>query len=157
MNTDGFIFFTKTHKLYVQGVRRAICQRLQSAFGDEWWERGVELALRPEHRESLRNEMERRPSRDLQLFLDASHFGWIIVNHHNEAFSDAFHDTIWTANEIRRLTHLRNEWAHIQDIPLAQARRAAGSMKSILASLRCEEALEIERMSDHLGAQVEDL
>ena len=157
MNTDGYMFFTKTHRLYVQGVRRAICQRLQSAFGDEWWERGVELALLPELRESLRNQVERRPSRDRQHFLDASHFGWIIVNHHNEAFADAFNDTIWAANEIRFLTNLRNEWAHIQGIPLAWARRAADSMKSILASLRCEEALEIERMSNHLSSQVEEL
>ena len=64
MTADEFMFFTETHKLYVQGVRRAICQRLQSAFGDEWWERGVELALRLEQRESLRSQVERRPGRD---------------------------------------------------------------------------------------------
>ena len=92
----------------------------------------------------------------LQLFLDASHFGWVIVNHHNEVFADAFSDTMWTANEVRRLTHLRNEWAHIQDISLPQARRAADSMKGILASLRCEEALEIERMVNDLGVQPEE-
>ena len=157
MTADGFMFFTETHKLYVQGVRRAICQRLQSAFGDEWWERGVELALRPEQRESLRSQVERRPGRDRQLLLDVSHFGWIIVNHHNEVFSDAFRDTLWAANEIRFLTNLRNEWAHVQDIPLTLAKRAADSMKSILASLRCEEALEIERMSDHLDIQPGDM
>ena len=156
MNTDGYMFFTQTHKLYVQGARRAICERLEAAFGKDWWERGVELALRPEHRESLRNEIERRPDRDRRLFLDASHFGWIIVNHHNDVFADAFKDTIWTANEVRRLTNLRNEWAHIQNISLAQARRAADSMKGILASLRCEEALEIERMVNHLGIQPEE-
>ena len=156
MNTDGYMFFTQTHKLYVQGVRRAISERLAVAFGEDWWERGVELALHPEHRESLHNEIQRRPDRDRSLFLDASHFGWIIVNHHNDVFADAFNDTIWTANEVRRLTHLRNEWAHIQDISLAQARRAADSMKGILASLRCEEALEIERMINHLGIQPEE-
>ena len=156
MKTDGYLFFTQTHKLYVQGVRRAICERLEAFFGEDWWERGVELALRPEHRDNLRNEIERRPDRDLKLFLDASHFGWVIVNHHNDVFADAFSDTMWTANEVRRLTHLRNEWAHIQDISLAQARRAAESMKGILAALRCEEALEIERMVNDLGVQPEE-
>ena len=156
MDTAGYLLFTQTHKLYIQGVRRAICNRLEAFFGDDWWERGVELALRPDHREVLRNEVERKPGRDRQFFLDASHFGWIIVNHHNDVFPDAFKDTIWTSNELRRLTYLRNEWAHVQNIPLGQTKRAADSMKGILASLRCDEALEIEQMVNNLGIQPEE-
>ena len=80
--------------------------------------------------------------------LDASHFARIVSKHHNEVFSDAFTDALRTFKEMRHLAALRNEWAHVQEISFARARQAADLMKHILASLRCEEALEVERMSE---------
>lgn len=151
MNSDGYLFFTTTHRLYVQGVRRALRQRLESVFGENWWEQGVEYALQDNHRRNLRSVLEKNPDSEPHLFIEASHFGWIIVQRHNEAFADAFNDTIRTFKEIQYLTNLRNEWAHIHDISLARARQAADLMKGILASLRCEEALEIELMIQNLG------
>ena len=146
MNSDGYVFFTESHRLYVQGVRRTLRERLTSAFGEDWWEKGVEHALPADRRKALHIELEKNPDRDRHLLLDAGHFGPIIAKHHNEAFSDAFNDSIRTFKEFRQLTSIRNEWAHVQGISLARARQAAELMKHILASLRCEEALEIEQM-----------
>ena len=150
------MFFTTTHRLYVQGVRRALRQRLEAVFGADWWEQGVEYALQDNHRRNLRSIIEKNPDSDPHLFIEASHFGWIIVKRHNAAFADAFNDTIRTFKEIQHLTNLRNEWAHIHDISLPRARQAADLMKGILASLRCEEALEIERMTQDLGIESGD-
>ena len=74
-----------------------------------------------------------------------------ISKHHNEVFRDAFADTVRTFKDFRRLAVIRNDWAHIQDISWPRARQAAELMKHILASLRCEEALEVERMNESLG------
>ena len=52
-----------------------------------------------------------------------------------------------TFREFRRLAAIRNDWAHVQELPLVRARQAAELMKGILASLNCEEALEVEKMS----------
>lgn len=144
------MLFTQSHRLYVQGVRQAIRERLEAAFGEEWWEKGVERGLPSDRRNALRTELRRIPDRDPHLLLDAGHFSWIISNHHETVFSDSFTDSLRTFKELRRLSGLRNEWAHVQDISLARARQAADLMKQILASLRREEALEIEQMTDDI-------
>ena len=146
-SSDGYILFTQILRLYVQGVREAIRDRLVVAFGDEWWEKGVEYALQGNLLKGIQDVVEKNPGHERHLFIDTSHFGWIIVKHHNEVFADAFGDTVRTFNDLRWLNELRNEWAHRYDIAPARAVQAANLMKSILASLRREEALEIERMS----------
>ena len=138
LNLDTYIFFTECHRLYTQGVRRALRERLTSSFGEDWWKKGVEHALTPDQIKNLHIEIERNPDRERHLLLDDGHFGWIITKHHNEVFSDAFTDTVRTFREFRGLSSLRNEWAHVQDISLARSRQAAELMKHILASLRCE-------------------
>ena len=147
MDSDGYLLFTLSHRLYVQGVRLALRERLTAIFGEDWWEKGVEYALQESQVKNLHSELEKHPQRERHHLIEASHFGWIIVKHHNDGFSDAFNDTIRTFKEIRHLINLRNEWAHIHDIPPVQAIQAADLMKGILASLHREEALEIERMS----------
>jgi hypothetical protein len=130
----------------VQGVREAIRDRLVDVFGDEWWEKGVEYALQGQLLNALREMVEKNPNHDRHQFIETSHFAWIIVKHHNEVFSDAFSDTVRAFNDLRWLNELRNEWAHRYDIAPARAIQASNIMKSVLASLRREEALEIERM-----------
>ena len=147
MNSDSYMFFTGCHRLFVQGVRRAVCERLEDAFGEDWWEKGVGHALQAEQFRNLNNELDRDPNRSRRLLLDAPHFGYIISKHHNEVFQDAFKNSVRTFREFGRLIALRNEWAHVQELPLVRARQGAELMKSILAGLNCEEALEIERMS----------
>jgi hypothetical protein len=145
------MFFTEIYRLYVQGVRRALRERLEFTFGEAWWERGVEHALLPEQLKVLKTELERYPNLDRLGLLDAAHFGWIIEKNHNEAFSDSFPDSVRTFKDFRRLTFIRNEWAHVREISLVRSRQASDLMKHILASLRCVEALEIDKMSQGYG------
>ena len=146
LNSDVYVLFTKSYFLYVQGVRRSIHTRLESSLGDEWWERGVEFSLPEDQLDDIRSQLQRHPDRDRLQLLDTAHFARIISKHHNEVFSDAFPDAQRVVNQMRSLTVLRNDWAHVNEISLARVVQAAEVMKNILASLRCEEALEIEAM-----------
>ena len=146
MNSDVHVLFTKSYFLYVKGVRRSFHTRLESRLGDAWWERGVEFSLPEEQVYDIHTQLQRHPSRDRLQLLDTAHFARIISKHHNEVFSDAFPDAQRVVNQMRSLTVLRNDWAHVNEISLARVVQAAEVMKNILASLRCEEALEIEAM-----------
>ena len=156
------MFFTRCHVLYITGVRRAIYERLFKEHGDDWWKNGVERSLAEGQADDLHRHVERDPSRDRRLLLDATHFMRIIGRNSN-LFSDAFRDTVRVSDELRRLTSIRNDWAHIDNISLARARRSAEQMRRILAALRCDEALEIEKMSHAMAedfssaAEEEDL
>lgn len=143
------MFFTRCHALYITGVRRAIYERLSGEHGDDWWQKGVERSLTEAQLESLKPHIERDPTRGLQHLLDAPHFMRIIGRNSN-VFSDAFRDTVRISEELRRLTGIRNDWAHLDNISLARARRAAEQMRRILTALSCDEALEIETMSNEL-------
>ncbi len=149
MNLDVYMFFTRCHVLYITGVRRAIYERLVGEHGDDWWQNGVERSLTEAQLEALKPHFERDPARDRHLLLDAPHFMRIIGRNSN-VFSDAFRDTVRTSEELRRLTAIRNDWAHLDNISLARARRAAEQMRRILTALSCDEALEIETMSNEL-------
>ncbi len=140
------MFFTRCHVLYITGVRRAIYERLVGEHGGDWWQNGVERSLTEAQVEALKAHIERDPTRNRYLLLDAPHFLRIIGRNSN-VFSDAFRDTVRISEELRRLTTIRNDWAHIGDISLARARRAAEQMRRILTALSCDEALDIEKMS----------
>ena len=151
MNLDVYLFFTRCHVLYITGVRRAIYERLVGEHGDDWWQNGVERSLTEAQLEALRPHVERDPTRDRHLLLDAPHFLRIIGRNSN-VFSDAFRDTVRISEELRRLTAIRNEWAHIDNMSLVRARRAADQMRRILTALSCDEALEIEKLSQEMAA-----
>ena len=152
MHTDPYLFFTDCHRLYVQGVRRAIKDRLVSVFDKDWWEWGVDLSVSDDQRAYLRDHITRHRNRDPYLFLDPSHFIPIITHNHNQAFADAFTDIRKTATDLQTLVRLRNEWAHTQEISWGRAMQGAHVIRHILASLNCAEAVEVDRMlreSDH--------
>lgn len=152
MHTDPYLFFTDCHRLYVQGVRRTIKDRLVSVFDKDWWEWGVDLSVSDDQRAYLRDHITRHRNRDPYLFLDPSHFIPIITHNHNQAFADAFTDIRKTATDLQTLVRLRNEWAHTQEISWGRAMQGAHLMRHILASLNCAEAVEVDQMlqeSDH--------
>ena len=66
MTTDPYMLFTQCNVLYVQGVRRALRERLQSMFGDDWWDKGVMPALHTEQCAALEIQIKRNP--DLTKF-----------------------------------------------------------------------------------------
>ena len=152
MGPEAYIFFTKCHLLYVQGMRRSIKNRLVTAYGEQWWDRGVLRALPEAIRDRLAREVERYPDAERHDLLDVAHFGQIIASRHANAFTDDFADPVQAYRSFRRLASVRNRWAHIQTMSHAEVRFAAELMRQILAALRCEEALEIAEMTEQIAA-----
>ena len=146
MESDRYALFTECHRLYVQGIRRALRERLESAYGDGWFQRGVLLAITDKQRENLKITLENRPVNDLSVLLDAIHFGRIVRRNHAAVFADVFTEIDAALERFRFLASVRNEWAHIQPegLPLPRVISAIQAMKGILLSLRCREAVEID-------------
>ena len=131
-------------------------KRLQSAYGDDWWERGVLSALHEDQRENLETQIQRYPARDPIAALDHAHFGWIVRRHAAAAFSDIFGDSEAAYRRFRRVALMRNDWAHVQALSMFGVMQVIDTMKSILASLRRGEALEIEKISQGIEPQPGD-
>ena len=141
--------FTQSHRIYIRGVRQAIAERLQSAYGPDWWQRGVLAAVGENQQANLERELAKpTPPDDLPQLLDTPHFPRIAQRHQAAAFADAFTDLDRTLALFRYLAVMRNQWAHVRDSQWTtqDALRAVQAMQEILISLRRPEALELHQM-----------
>ena len=127
-------------------------ERLESAYGDNWWRDGVLSTVSPEQRQQLERIMERETPDSLEELLDAPHFAALICR--SNSFADRFNDLSATYRKLRHLNYIRNAWAHVRmrGISLARVMQSLDIMEDILASLRRREALEIARMRDEFTA-----
>jgi len=151
MADDPYDLFTRCHRLYVQGMRRAISERLESAFGEDWWNLGVWPALSDNQRESLRVGMEREKRSNLAAYLDSGLFPNVVKRNHAAAFADALPDIDLALGQFRWVAHMRNQWAHVPPEGLAsdKVRATVEAMTSLLISLRCREVLEVDKMTNY--------
>ena len=148
MEQDAFQIFTQAHRIYIGGVRSAICERLKSVYGENWWERGILSALGDNQSENLTREMEKAIPEDMEQLLDTPHFGRIVERNHAVAFTDAFINVDHILRLFRYLSAKRNEWAHVRggEWTIPNVMQAVQAMREILVSLRRREALEIHQM-----------
>ena len=149
MEQDPYQIFTQAHRIYIRGVRSAIAERLQTAYGPDWWERGALSAIGENQRANLERDQEKAaPTDDLAQLLDTPHFHRIAERHHAAAFADAFTNLDRTLALFRHLSVMRNQWAHVQDTQwtVPDAMQSVQAMQEILISLRRPEALEIHKM-----------
>ena len=150
--------FTQAHRIYIRGVRSAIAERLQSAYGADWWQRGVLTAVGENQQANLERELAKpTPPDDLPQLLDTPHFPRIAQRHQAAAFANAFTNLDRTLALFRYLAVMRNEWAHVRDRQWTtlDALRAVQAMQEILISLRRPEALELHKMFQESLAQTD--
>ena len=68
--------FTQAHRIYIRGVRQAIAERLQSAYGADWWQRGVLAALGENQQANLERELAKpTPPDDLSQLRQPARIG----------------------------------------------------------------------------------
>ncbi len=119
---DPYLLYTSCHRSYVRGMRFGITDRLMEAFGDDWWEHGVLSALSEEQRDNLCKDTRKLQKYDdsRSELLDASHSQRVMLGRNNHIFADALPDPARASRRLGQLVHLRNEWAHVQDMSLAR-------------------------------------
>ena len=101
---------TQGVKLYTDGMRRLIKQRMVDAFPNNWWEQGV-LAAFDRHGHQYRNlqsNAAKDPDRDKIDLLDPGHFEKVITHHFNRAFKEVFHDFKKTQSWLLQAEVTRN-------------------------------------------------
>ena len=103
---------TQGLKLYTDGMRQIIKQRLVAAFPNNWWEQGVLPAVSEQQRTNLRRDAAKDPGRDKADLLDPAHFVPVVTRHFNAAFSQVFHDYKKTQAWLRRADIARTDSAH---------------------------------------------
>ena len=159
---DAYEIFTQAHRVYIKGIRAAISERLQSAYGAEWWQRGVLPALGENQRENLERDLQKGAPDDMTQLLDTAHFSRIVERNHAAAFANEFTNIDYTLRLFSHLSVKRNEWAHILDgqWTVPDIMQSVQAMREILISLRRREALEIHQMFqnslDHQGSIPEE-
>ena len=153
LTEDPYLLFTQCHRLYVRGVRRALRERLEREYGGNWWSEGALGALSDDQRRNVETALEREPTADLESRLDSLYFGRIVSRRHAAAFSDLFADARSAFAQFTRVARMRNEWAHVQEMQPAKTMSAVRAMRSLLASLRQAEALEVDRLTRHLATE----
>ena len=120
MNSDVYTLFTECHRLYIQGMRIAVRERLEAVHSDEWWTEGVLTKVATEQRKQL-ERLENGQSQDTrETLLDAPHFSAVICR--SNSFADAFNDLSTVFHKFRRLSTIRNAWAHVQMDNISSAR-----------------------------------
>ncbi len=148
MGVDGYSLFTECHLLYMQGIRRALRERLESVFGGEWFQRGVLPAMSDFQRETLENELGHWPDPDYANLLDVAHFSRIVRRNHAAAFTKELPELDLVLGQFDQLRAIRNDWAHVvpDSLPLRRAASAAQLMKELLLKLHCPEAVQIQSL-----------
>ena len=153
LTEDPYLLFTQCHRLYVRGVRRALRERLEREYGGAWWSEGALAALSDDQGRNVETALEREPTADLESRLDSLYFGRIVSRRYAAAFSDLFADSRSAFAQFTRVARMRNEWAHVQEMQPAKTMSAVRAMRSLLASLRQAEALEVDRLTRHLATE----
>lgn len=131
---------------YVNGMRRFIAGDLQKALGEYWWSAGVLGVFDEDRKHRLEEEVQRHPGRALELSLDVAHFPHIIDANLGSAFPHTFMNRFDAFGRMRRIVHIRNQWAHQHEIPFPVALIAAGYMKDVLLELNQPQAVFIDRL-----------
>ena len=145
MDGDSYALFTEFHRIYIRAIRRSFRERLESIFGDAWFQRGVLPALTDAQRANLSVVLDSKNYGTLEDLLDAGHLGRIVSWNHAAVFSRTFSEIDYALGQFRFLAAMRNEWAHIptEGLRLDRVLSAIRIMQSVLVTLRCREALEM--------------
>ena len=148
MESDGYSLFTEFHRIYIQGIRNSLQERLSAAYGDDWFQRGVLPAVTDIQRANLTAALERAQAGGRATLLDAGHFGHIVSWNHAAVFAQTITEIDYTLRQFRFLAAMRNEWAHIpvDGLPMDRVVSAIQTMQALLVTLRCREALEIGKI-----------
>lgn len=135
-------------KLYTDGMRRLLKERLIAAYPNSWWQDGVLGSLSNTQATNVKRNQEREPNKDKLDHLDASHFSRIITRNFGGAFRGVFTDFDKTQSLLMQIATARQEWAHPRsgDMLPDDVGHALYAMVQVLTTAKLPEATELERL-----------
>ncbi len=132
-------------KLYTDGMRRLVKERLIAAFPNNWWKTGVLDVLHPRQRDSLNNELLRNPDIDKAELIGVGEIEQVVTRHFDRVFRD-FHDYKRTRSWLAQVSVARNSWAHPSsgDMSADDVANDLYNMIRVLKAAKLAEAKEVE-------------
>ena len=109
MEQDAYEIFTRAYRVYIKGIRAGLAECLRSAYGSDWWERGVLSAIGDNQRENLERDLQKGVPADITQLLDTAHFARIVWRNHAAAFANQFANIDYAMRLFRHLSVRRNE------------------------------------------------
>jgi len=159
--TANYLTLYEGLKIFRDAMLPFIVEKLQAAYGDNWWEQGVARCFKQEEIERLRVFFEKRsdslvverPGDELAEMLDINWFGNIIEGNWKPVFRDVFGDrkVVGWLHEVREV---RNAVAHPQtgDLRTDDVWRGLDNTERILRLVDPAAAAEVQSLKEALCA-----
>ena len=161
---DNYATAYKALKLFREAMLAFIKKHLESAYGDEWWERGVRRVFLDEDIDRLEEAFQRRfsaisvvtrPGTEQYEILDISYFTNIIEGNWKQAFDKPFNGDRRVLAWLREIAALRNPVAHPEtgDLSSDDVWRGLDNIDRMLRVVDSDAARKVHQLKDTLQAE----
>ena len=135
-------------KLYTDGMRRMVKERLIEAHPNDWWGRGIISSLSDSQRRNISREIEKNPDIARDDLIDANLLVPIVTKRFDTVFAGTFHNFRQTQSWLTQVSEARNTWAHPRsgDVLADDAAHALYAMVQLLGAAALPEAELVETM-----------
>ena len=148
-------------KIFRDAMLAFLKKRLEIAYGDEWWERGVQLVFRDEDIARLENQFKRRftsplsparPGTEQYEILDINYFTNIFEGNWKQAFAQPFGNDRTMLVWLKEVVSLRNLVAHPEtgDLLDDDTWRGLDTMERLLRVVDKKAADKVRQIKDRL-------
>ncbi len=135
-------------KLYEEGMRRFVKERLVAAFNNQWWDKGVVAALKDHQRTDLLKDVESYPDREKIELLSPSRLMWVVLSNYDAVFKQTFGERNSAQNKMNAAQLARNQRSHsgTGDILPEEAAHPMYDMVQLLLAAGQPEAATIDAL-----------
>lgn len=159
----NYVFLYRGLSIVRDALLDFVVNRLKNAYGDSWWEKGVESAFRSEDIEILKSQFNKRfsnpagpsrPGTELYEILDLNYFVNLVENKNNwkNAFAKALNNDRTLLSYVKEIVLFRNPVAHPEtgDLRDDDVFRGLDTCERLLRLINNEVADEISKIKNEM-------